>query len=97
MKEETNLDVKVKSILLDEPEPDEGSPYQRLQTYLCELVSGDAKPGYEPEAEASPLYSIIEVKWFDLRDESNWDTDLLNDPLIYPPVQFIRQELGYLP
>ena len=39
MKEETNLDVKVKGILLDKPELDEGSPYQRLQTYLCKPVS----------------------------------------------------------
>jgi 8-oxo-dGTP pyrophosphatase MutT (NUDIX family) len=104
MKEETNLNVRIVSLLLDEP-PQHGEPepatYNRSRTYLCELLSGEAKPGYDPEydkeVEAAGLHGIVEVRWFDLRDESTWDTALVNDPIIYLPLQRIRKKLGYLP
>jgi ADP-ribose pyrophosphatase YjhB (NUDIX family) len=95
MKDETNLDVRIVSLLLDEPDHPLGV-YQRLKTYLCEPNTGVASPGIEPEPEASSHYSIVEVKWFDLRDESTWDSLLVNDPLTYLPLQRIRKKLGYL-
>ena len=96
MKEETNLDVRVISLLTDEPQGYPGSVYQRLKTYLCEVLGGEASPGSEPEPEASSSYGIVEVKWFDLRSEVDWDMLLVNDPLTYLPLQSIRRKSGYL-
>jgi ADP-ribose pyrophosphatase YjhB (NUDIX family) len=102
MKEETNLDVRVKELLFDDPTFQESDIYYRVhQTYLCEPLSGDAKPGYDPEyspeIEAAGLHGIIGVKWFDLYNEADWDSDLVNDPKIYLPLQRLRRKLGYLP
>jgi ADP-ribose pyrophosphatase YjhB (NUDIX family) len=100
MKEETNLDVKIKGLLFDETTHAENRIY-RQRTYLCETLSGEAKPGYDPEyapeIEAAGIHGIIDVKWFDLRDESPWDSTLVNDPIIYLPLQRMRKKLGYLP
>jgi 8-oxo-dGTP pyrophosphatase MutT (NUDIX family) len=102
MKEETNLDVRVVLLLLDEPpQPKESTTYKSIRTFLCEPLSEDAKPGNEPgtppEVEEAGLIDIVEVKWFDLRNESNWDSTLINDPIIYLPLQRVRKKLGYLP
>jgi 8-oxo-dGTP diphosphatase len=102
MKEETNLDVRVVSLLLDEPpQPKESTTYASIRTFLCEPLSEDAKPGNEPgtppEVEEAGLIDIVEVRWFDLRDESTWDLALVNDPIIYLPLQRLRRKLGYLP
>jgi hypothetical protein len=37
------------------------------------------------------------VKWFDLRDESGWDDELMADRLTYNAMQLVRKALGYLP
>ncbi|OGN89078.1 MAG: hypothetical protein A2Z74_03255 [Chloroflexi bacterium RBG_13_46_9] len=96
MKEETNLDVRVVSLLLNEPNPSK-STYRSRKTYLCAPDTGEASPGIEPELDAASWYSIAEVKWFDLRDESSWDTELITDPLTYDQLHRVRQKLGYLP
>ena len=67
------------------------------KTYLCVADTGEASPGFEPEPDAASWYSITEVKWFDLRDESGWDTELVADPLTYDQLQLVRRKLGYLP
>ena len=93
-KEETNLDVAVKQLLLDEPgRPDGG--YQRLKTYLCIPIAGKPYPGREPEFPVPEHYGITEVGWFDLRDETTWDGQLTADPFTYPLLQRIRSTLGY--
>jgi 8-oxo-dGTP pyrophosphatase MutT (NUDIX family) len=101
MKEETNLDVQVRALLLDEPAGLEARPYLQVRTFLCEPLSEDAKSGNEPdtppEVEAAGLNDIVEVRWFDLRDESNWEPTLINDPIINQPLQRLRKKLGYLP
>ena len=101
MKEETNLSVRVLSLLDEMPKSRESSHYSFYRTYLCEILSGDAKPGYDPEYESESnmkeLHSIVEIKWFNLRDESSWDPLLVNDPIIYLPLQRLRKKLGYLP
>lgn len=94
MKEETNLDVKVRSLILDEPGHPDGV-YQWMKTYLCDPGEGIASPGYEPELEAAADYSIVKVRWFDLRDEQSWSPDLIQDPFTYPLVQRLRSKLGY--
>lgn len=94
MKEETHLEVAVEGLLVDEADhPD--SAYQRRRTYLCQVVSGEAAPGYEPELEASSVYAITAVRWLDLRDENGWDEDILKDIYTYPQLKQFRQLLGY--
>ena len=94
MLEETSLDIVVERLLLDEPGVPNGV-YQRLKTYLCKVVKGEAKPGYEPEVEAAQNYAIVEVRWFDMRDPSSWESKMRDDPFTFPLVQRIRAVLGY--
>ena len=94
MLEETSLVVGVEKLLLEEAGVP-GGVYQRLKTYLCKVVEGEARPGYEPEAEAAEWYAIAEVRWFDLKDPNGWDPLLQEDPFTYPLVQRIREVMGY--
>jgi len=95
MREETQLDVSVERLLLDE----EGIPlevhYKRRKTYLCEVVNGNAQPGYDPEVESAQQHAIAEVRWFDLRNSAECDDCIRDDPLIFPLLQRIRAILGY--
>lgn len=94
MREETQLDVRVERLLLD----DVGVPlgfYKRLKTYLCKIVSGEARPGFEPEIEAAQQYAIAEVRWFDLRNPTQWETQLESSPFTLPLLQRIQIVLGY--
>jgi 8-oxo-dGTP pyrophosphatase MutT (NUDIX family) len=93
MKEETNLDVRVERLLLDEPVQSDG-PYSRRKTYLCHPIAGVAKPGYEPEPEAA-AYSIVAVQWLDLQDESGWDESIKKDPFTFPQLVRLSVLLGY--
>ena len=94
MREETNLEVRVERLLLDEEiAPSVG--YTRIKTYLCVPIAGEAKPGYEPEEEASSVYGITDVAWFDLRDESSWNGVMKLDEITYPQVKRIQKALGY--
>lgn len=100
MKEETNLEVQVVSLLLDEqvgPEDPGFSQLKNYKTYYCEPLAGEASPGIEPEPEAAGRCSIVEVKWYDLRDETTWGSAVVTDALIYLPLQRLRRRLGYLP
>ena len=65
----------------------------RSHQRLC--LGGEAKPGFEPEPDAAQQYGISEVRWFDLRDGSAWDEQLMNDPITYPQVRNIQIILGY--
>ena len=92
--EETNLEVRVEALLLDEPPfVDNGGPYQRFKTYLCHPLTGKAAPGYEPELDASAVYAIVEVAWFSLADETTWNDIVANDPIIAPTLRRIRTAL----
>ncbi len=94
VKEETHLNTKIVSLVLDEFQYYSNGTNQRVKTYFCEPGLGKAIPGVEPE---TPGYkSIVKVKWFDLRSEADWDSDLVNDPIINKPLQQIRKKLGYL-
>jgi ADP-ribose pyrophosphatase YjhB (NUDIX family) len=95
MLEETHLEVRVEKLIFDEPAHPDGV-YKWRKTYLCIPISGEAKPGYEPELDASSWYSISEVRWFDLSDESEWGDNLIQDPYTYPQLVNLRRELGYL-
>jgi 8-oxo-dGTP pyrophosphatase MutT (NUDIX family) len=92
--EETNLDVSVLELLLDEPSfIENGGPYRRFKTYLCHPLSAEAAPGYEPEPDAAAVYAIVEVAWFHLGDETTWNEILLHDPIIAPLLRRIRAAL----
>lgn len=93
MFEETGLVVKVERLLFVQAMllPDF---YKERKMYLCSVVSGEAKPGYEPEEDASALYGIEEVKWFDLRNVNAWEKDVLNERL-EPQILELKKVLGY--
>ena len=94
MLEETGLKVSIERLLMEDVDLPQGI-YQRYKTYLCRVVSGEAKPGYEPEEEAASWYAITQVRWFDLRDPVSWVGELGQDKFTLPLVQRIRSVLGY--
>ncbi len=94
MREETCLEVRVMRLLLDEPALD-SEAYQRRKTYLCQVVGGEASPGYEPELDIAEGYGITAVGWFDLRDAASWNDKLVADPITYPLLRQIQAALGY--
>jgi len=94
MREETNLEVNVEGLLLDEPPPlNTGGFYERFKTYLCSPLTQDASPGYEPEPEVSAVYAIAAVGWYSLDDETTWDEAILNDDITAPTLRRIRDAL----
>ncbi len=94
MWEETNLVVAVGRLLVETAIPND--PFNKTRkTYLCHIVSGQAAPGYEPEADAAALYAITEVAWFDLRSEEDWEASIFENHIAYPMLQEIRHALGY--
>jgi ADP-ribose pyrophosphatase YjhB (NUDIX family) len=97
MREETGLEVAVERLLLEEPAFSQDDVYQVYKTFLCRVVAGQARPGYEPEPAAAAAYSISEVGWFHLRDGSAWDAALRADPVTYPQVRKLQAALGYAP
>lgn len=94
MKEETNLEVEVGRLLLDVPTPPE-AVYRRCRTFLCHPIRGIPSPGHEPEVEAAAVYAIVEVRWFDLRDPTSWDPQLLQDDITCAQLNSIQEVLGY--
>ncbi|MDH3944928.1 MAG: NUDIX domain-containing protein [Anaerolineae bacterium] len=94
MKEETHLDVRIERLLVHEPGHPDGV-YKFRKTYLCTPIGGEAQPGYEPELEASSVYAIAAVRWFDLRDPTSWDTLTADDPYTYPQMLNFQKLLGY--
>jgi len=95
MLEETNLQVCVERLLFETQLP-EGEPYQRLKTYLCTPISGEASPGHEPEPEAAEHYTISAVRWLDLHDMSFWPEDLHEARYTYLHLVRLREHLGYM-
>jgi len=95
MWEETNLEVEVERLLVESVLPNDRFNKKR-KTYLCHVISGEASPGYEPEADAAANYAITEVAWFDLRSEENWERSIFDNHIAYPILQQIREALGYV-
>ena len=93
-REETHLEVEVERLLLDEPNHAPGDAYERLKTYLCRLVSGEPRPGYEPEPEAAAEYSIAAVGWWSIDDETAWDAAIADDPITVSMLRQVRAALG---
>ena len=95
MLEETMLEVRVERLLLDRPpHPSDSSPYKRVVTYLCTPIGGEAAPGVEPENPPEE-WVILDVGWFDLRDEEEWGEAILKDLITHNQLVDIRRQLGY--
>ncbi|MCC6188356.1 MAG: NUDIX hydrolase [Anaerolineales bacterium] len=94
MHEETNLAVAVERLLLDAPGVP-GGIYKQRRTFLCKVVGGEARPGYEPEAEAANVYAIDAVTWVDLRDPGTWGSFIQEDEATFPELLRVRAALGY--
>ena len=95
MLEETKLEVRVERLLLDKPpHPSDNSPYKQILTYLCTPLGGEAAPGVEPE-NPSEEWVILDVGWFDLRDEEAWGEAVLKDLITYDQLVDIRRQLNY--
>jgi hypothetical protein len=94
MKEETNLDVEIEQLVLDEPKhlPD---GYKKVKTDICRPIAGTASPGYEPEPDAAATYAIVEVRWFDLCDAARSFATLTTDPFTYAHLERLIKRLGY--
>jgi len=96
MLEETRLEVRVERLLLDRPpHAFDTGPYKRMVTFLCTPLRGEAGPGVEPENPPEE-WVILDVGWFDLRDEGDWGEAIIEDFIRYDQLVEIRHELGYL-
>lgn len=94
MLEETGLTVRVDSLLLDEPSlPD--AIYQRWKTYRCTILTGEARPGSEPEVVYADAYSFTEVGWFDLRHPETWNERIEAGSYIFVWLRRVQEALGY--
>jgi 8-oxo-dGTP pyrophosphatase MutT (NUDIX family) len=93
VREETHLEVTVERLLLDEPGHIGEQVYQRFKTYLCRPLAGEARPGIEPEPEVASVYAITDVGWYNIFDESTWDTLIVNDPITFSLLRRIRTAL----
>ena len=94
VREETHLEIAVERLLFEMPDIPEGT-YERLRTYLCHVVDGEARPGIEPEVDSVDHTTIREVGWFDLRYPRSWDALVLRDPITLPLLCRLRAALGY--
>ena len=94
VREETALEVAVVRALFEVPDPP-GGIYDRMRTYLCHVMSGEARPGIEPEVDTAEHTTIREVGWFDLRYPTTWDALVLSDPITLPLLRQVRTALGY--
>ncbi len=95
MREETHLEVRVERLLMSRgPHSSDEGPYKETRTYLCTPVSGEAAPGIEPEVPPEQ-WMILDVGWFDLRDEAEWGAEILEDPITYDQLVEVRRVLGY--
>ncbi|MBT3269279.1 NUDIX domain-containing protein [Candidatus Poribacteria bacterium] len=93
VREETHLEVEVERLLLDEPSHVPEDMYKRLRTYLCRAVSGEPRPGYEPEPEAAAEYSIAAVGWWSIDDETTWDAGIADDPITVHMLRRVRSAM----
>ena len=95
MREETSLEVRVERLLVEETDLPEGV-YKRMKTYLCTPLSGEARPGYEPEPEVAAAYAITEVRWLDLDDPASWGLEVEKDRFTYPLLLRIQAALAQI-
>jgi 8-oxo-dGTP pyrophosphatase MutT (NUDIX family) len=88
VREEAGLDIEVIRLLMDRP----GHPhtfYQRFVIYHCAPIN-------EPHLEfISDREKIVDARWFDLRDDSQFDPAVIQSAITGSVIGNIRQVLGY--
>lgn len=88
IKEETNLDIAVKEILLD-LKGDGKDFYNRYITYLCKVNNFESlELGYETNS----YKKIIELVWVSLKDEMSWN-EYITTSQFYPSIKEIKERL----
>ncbi len=92
--EETYLHVVVDRLLFILPDIPQGT-YEYVHTYLCHVVSGEARPGCEPGTDTEDEAAIQEVGWFDLRAPQTWPALIHDDPFTTLHLQRLREALAY--
>jgi 8-oxo-dGTP pyrophosphatase MutT (NUDIX family)/SAM-dependent methyltransferase len=94
LREETGLDVAIGPLLVETPDIPEGM-YDRLRTYHCTIIAGEAQPGSEPEVDRDGQATIRDVGWFDLRDPSCWEPSIFATRGTADQLLRLRAALGY--
>lgn len=94
VREETHLEIAVGPLLFETPDIPEGM-YERLRTYRCTIVSGEARPGGEPEVDHDGQATIRALGWFDLRDPSRWEPSVYATRGTADQLLRLRAALGY--
>ena len=92
MLEEVGIHVRVEGLILDEPIESEN--IDRRKTYRCSVVSGEPRPGYEPEDAYADRYSFTGVQWLDLQRPRAWTLEVTADQ--GPLLKRIREALGFV-
>lgn len=94
VREETHLLVEIGPLLFETPDIPEGM-YDRLRTYRCTVVAGEARPGSEPEVDDDGQATIRALGWFDLRDPSRWEPSVYATRGTADQLLRLRAALGY--
>jgi 8-oxo-dGTP diphosphatase len=94
--EETSLRITVEVLLFECPDI-QGGMYERLRTYRCRVLEGEARPGREPEVDTEEHVTIRATGWFDLRRPQDWDRGVRDDTFTMSLLDRLRVELGYVP
>lgn len=71
VREETQLEVVVKELILTTTDGSRRYDYHTYHTFLCDAASDAASPGSEGESAA--VHSIVDVAWYPLWDEAAWE------------------------
>ena len=88
VREEAGLVVNVEGLLVDGPSHPH-TFYQRFRVYRCTPL-GEPCLGVTAAQE-----NILEARWFDLRDDSQLSSDIINSAITCTVLDRIRQALGY--
>ncbi len=93
--EETGLKVKLLPVKFKYP-VDYSPVYKNVATFIALIEKGEAKLGYEPEAEAKDLYELVELKWFPMpiyeNDETHPDINGFALKEIKPVQEFLKSD-----
>jgi len=92
MLEEIGIYVRVEGLILDESIESEN--IDRRKTYRCAVISGEPRPGHEPEDEYADRYSFTGVQWLDLQQPHAWPVEVTADQ--GPLLKRIREAIGFV-
>lgn len=91
IKEETNLDVEIVTILFDESGTADND-YKRYVTYLCTPLTNAIEMVGK---ETNDLRSIMELVWYSILQEVEWTQPIL-EPHFHPSMKRIKERLSII-